>query len=468
MHETALGHRFPHPAEICSLCIRHRHRERKPVVARALRLGQDLVSISAVGQNGVQLFPQQSIALKVHLCGQTAAVLPDIKRIVVGAVALALCVGAGLLLKSFTKLTSVDLGFRSDHLLEVRLFLPETAYPDITQVSNFYTQLLEQLNGLPAVTASSAISTPPLAGPGSATDAGFFIEGRPAPPPGQRLTAWYSIVAPNFHETMRIRLLRGRTFSEQDTKTKAAVIVVNETLAKRYWPNEDPLGKRIAFGSPGKPNPAWREIIGVVGNVKYFGLDEEQPPALYLAMAQAPQRGMTIVVRTSVPPLSLASGVREKIAALQPNLAIPAFATMDEAVASAADQPRLLSVLTGVFALMALLLAGVGLYGVMAYMVQERTQEMGIRLAIGARPSEVLRMVLAQGIKLALVGVAVGLAAALALTKVLASLLFEVSDRDPVTFLSVALLLVGVAFAASYFPARRAMRVDPIVALRYE
>jgi predicted permease len=383
------------------------------------------------------------------------------------ALALALSVGAGLLLKSFNKLTNVDLGFRSDHLLEVRLFMPETSYPDITKVANFYSQLLEKLKELPAVTSASAISTPPLGGPGAATDAGFFIEGRPAPP-GQRSTAWYSVVAPNFQETMKIRLLRGRTFNLQDTMTKAPVVVVNETLAKRYWPNEDPLGQRIAFGSPGKPNPAWREIIGVVGNVKYFGLDQEQPPALYLAMAQAPQRGMAIVVRSSVPPLTLASGVREKIAALEPNLAVPAFATMDDAVSKAADQPRLLSVLTGTFALMALLLAGVGLYGVMAYMVLERTQEMGIRLAIGATPSDVLRMVLSHGIKLALSGVAVGLLAALALTRVLGSLLFEVGDRDPVTFVLVSLLLVGVAFAASYFPARRAMRVDPIVALRYE
>jgi putative ABC transport system permease protein len=384
------------------------------------------------------------------------------------ALALALSVGAGLLLKSFTKLTSVDLGFRSDHLLEVRLFLPDTAYPDIAKVTSFYTQLLDRLKELPAVTSASAISTPPLGGPGSATDAGFFIEGRPAPPPGQRMTAWYSIVAPIFYETMKIRLLRGRTFTAQDTMSKAPVVVVNETLAKRYWPNEDPLGKRIAFGSPGKPDPTWREIIGVVGNVKYFSLDEEQPPALYLAMAQTPQRGMTMVVRTSVPPLTLASGMREEINALESNLAVPAFATMDEAVSSAADQPRLLSALTGAFALMALMLAGVGLYGVMAYMVQERTQEMGIRMAIGAMPSQVLLMMLGQGIKLALLGVGVGLAAAVALTRVLGSLLFEVGDRDPATFVSVALLLIGVAFAASYFPARRAMRVDPIVALRYE
>src|SRR5208283_1469964 len=216
--------------------------------------------------------------------------------------------------------------------------------------------------------------------------------------------------------------------------------VVNEALAKRYWPNQDPVGQRIALGNPNRPNPIWREIVGVVGNVKYFGLDQEQPPALYLALPQMPQRGMTIVVRTSVPPLTLASGVRQKVAALEPNLAVPALATMDEAVSGAADQSRLLSALTGAFALMALILAGVGLYGVMAYIVLERTREMGIRLAIGATPSEVLRMMMGQGIKLALFGVAAGLAASLTFTRILHSFLFDVGDRDPVTFVSVALL----------------------------
>jgi ABC-type antimicrobial peptide transport system permease subunit len=202
--------------------------------------------------------------------------------------------------------------------------------------------------------------------------------------------------------------------------------------------------------------------------VKYFGLDEEQPPSLYLCFRQVPLRGMTLTLRTSAPPEAMASAVRETVWALQPSLAIPAFSTMDEAVSSAADQPRLLSVLTGGFAVIALVLAAVGLYGVMAYVVLERTRELGIRMAIGATPASVLRMILGHGIRLALLGVAAGLIASLALTRVLSSLLFQVGDRDPATFALVSALLIAVACLACYFPARRAMKVDPMVALRYE
>jgi putative ABC transport system permease protein len=390
---------------------------------------------------------------------RSALVIADV------TIALALSVSAGLLMKSFLRLTSVDLGFRQDHLLEVTVRLPRQSYSERVKITSFYQQLAQHLAALPGVTAVSAASDPPLNGVGG-SDSDFFIEGKPLPPSDKRPAAWYSSVMPNFHQTMGIALLRGRNFNDHDTADAQAVIIVNQTMARKYWGDEDPIGKRISNGDPA--NPKWKEIVGIVGNVKYFTLEAEQPPMMYLPLEQAPDPSMTLALRTSGSPLEMAAPVRSAVWALDKNLAIPSLTTMEQLVEGASDQPRLLSTLISSFAVMALLLAAVGLYGVMAYMVTERTHEMGIRMALGATRSSVLGMILSQGLKLSAFGIVAGLLVSLAFTRVLGTFLFHVGSTDPITFAAVALLLVAVAFAASYIPARRAMRVDPMVALRYE
>ncbi len=379
--------------------------------------------------------------------------------------ALALSVSAGLLMKSFLKLTSVDLGFRQDHLLEVTVRLPRQSYSDKTKISSFYAQLSERLAGLPGVAGVSAASDPPLNGVGG-SDTDFFIEGKPLPQPDKRPVAWYSSVMPNFHQTMGVALLRGRSFNGHDTADSRPVVLINQAMAHRYWNDENPVGQRISTSDPA--NPKWKEIVGVVGNVKYFTLDAEQPPMMYMPLDQAPNPGMTIALRTTGSPLDMAAAVRNAVWSLDKNLAVPAFTTMDQLVENASDQPRLLSSLISSFAIMALLLVAIGLYGVMAYNVTERTHEMGIRMALGATRGSILGMILKQGLKLSALGIVAGLLISVAVTRVLGTFLFHVGSTDPTTFAGVAMLLVAVAFAASYIPARRAMRVDPMVALRYE
>jgi predicted permease len=380
------------------------------------------------------------------------------------ALALALSVGAGLLLKSFVRLSSVDLGFRADHLLTVNLFLPKTSYPNDPQITNFYTQLEQKLVALPGALGVTNVSDPPLAGGGS--DTSIFIEGRPIPSPQDMPDIWYSSVTPSFFKTLGISLLRGRVFDERDIADRSMVIVINESMARKYWPGQDPVGKRIGTGPPSKPD--WAEIVGVVRDIKFFGLDKDQPPSMYAPLAKLPQRGMTLVVRTAGPPLELASTVRQTIWSQDSNLAVPKFATMQDSVDLAAQQARVISALTTLFALIALVLAAVGLYGVMAYIVTERTNEIGIRMALGASRGDVLNLILGGALRLGLIGVATGLAVSFFLTNLIRSLLFGVQPTDPMTFVAVGLLLIGVSLFASYIPARRAMRVDPMVALRYE
>jgi putative ABC transport system permease protein len=380
------------------------------------------------------------------------------------ALALALSVGAGLLLKSFVRLSSVDLGFQADHLLTVNLFLPRTSYPNDPQIDNFYSQLEQKVGALPGVLGVTDVSDPPLAGGGS--DTSIFIEGRPIPAPTDMPDIWYSSVTPSFFKTLGIPLIRGRVFDDRDIANKPAVVVINESMSRRYWPGEDPIGKRIGTGSPEKPD--WSEIVGVVHDIKFFGLDKDQPPSMYAPLAELPQRGMTLMVRTVGPPLNLSSAVRQTVWAQDSNLAVPKFATMQDSVDLAAQQARVISTMTTLFALIALVLAAVGLYGVMAYIVTERTNEIGIRIALGASRSDVLNMILGGALRLGLIGVATGLVASYFLTHLLSGLLFGVQPTDPATFAAVGLLLIGVSLFASYIPARRAMRVDPMVALRYE
>jgi putative ABC transport system permease protein len=379
------------------------------------------------------------------------------------AVALTVLIGAGLLLRSFVRLQRVDPGFSPARVLTARLGLPQNAYPKREQVSAFYNQLHERLKALPGVQAASFSSSAPMTG--LDTDTGFIIEGRPAPPPDQQPTAWFSVISPDYFSTMNIQLRDGRYFDESDHEKAPRVIVVSEATARRYWPNESPIGKRIGFG---REQTDWREIIGVVADVRHFGLSVDARPTMYFSAQQVPRAFTNIMLRVEGDPLSYVAALRREVQALDSNLAFSSVRTMDDLVSATIAVPRLLMFLFGGFAAVALLLTALGIYGVMAYSVTQRVHELGVRIALGARASNVLMLILGQGIKLSLIGVAVGLAAAFALTRLMASLLFGISPTDPMTFVVISLLIIGVGLVACYLPARRATKVDPMVALRYE
>jgi len=377
------------------------------------------------------------------------------------ALALILLIGSGLLMKSFILLQRVDPGFNPDHLVTLRVILNKTAYPNIPQVVDFYSQLVDRVKTLPEVQSTALISTLPLSG--NETDTDFFIEGRPQPPPNQQPVAWYNSVSPDYFRAMELRLIKGRAFTDLDKDKSPLVVIISETMARRYFPNEEPLGKRIGRGPD-----RWREIVGVVRDVKHFGLDADTPPTMYFPMRQAPARAMNLVVRTSGDPLSLAPSLRAQVWAGDHNLAIANLGTMKELVSASIIPQRFILLLLGCFAALALLLAAVGIYGVMSYAVTQRTHEIGIRMALGARMADVLKLIVRNGIALTLIGVAIGLTLAFALTRLMTSLLFGVTPTDAMTFAMVSAVLVLVALVACYIPARRATKVDPLVALRYE
>ena len=377
------------------------------------------------------------------------------------ALALMLLIGGGLLLKSFLLLNRVDPGFNPDHVLTLRLFLNKGHYPEPQKILRFYNELLDRLKTLPGAQSVAAVSALPLDGVN--TDTSFQIEGRPAPPPDQQPVAWFSSVSPNYFNTIGMKLSKGRLFTDRDNENSPLVVIISETMARQYWPNEEPLGKRIGRG----PN-LWREVVGVVKDVKHFGLDANTPPSMYFPMRQVPARGMTLVVRSVAEPMSLAPALRAEIKVSDKNLAVARIKTMNDLMSSSIAQQRFVFLLLGCFAALALLLAAVGIYGVMSYAVSQRTHEIGIRLALGARNSNVLGMVIRSGMTLAIIGAAIGLAGALALTRLMKTLLFEVSPTDTTTFLAVSAVLVVISFIACYLPARRATKVDPLVALRYE
>jgi predicted permease len=377
------------------------------------------------------------------------------------ALALILLIGSGLLMKSFVLLQRVDPGFNPDHVVSLRVFLNPTHYPAMPQVVNFYSQLLDREKTLPGAQAVGAISTLPLSG--NETDTSFLIEGRPQPPPNQQPVAWYNSISPDYFRAMEMHLVEGRAFSDRDDEKSPLVVIISETMARRYWPNEEPLGKRLGRGPD-----HWREIVGVVKDVKHFGLDADAPPTMYFPMRQVPARGMNLVVRTSGDPSNLVPAVRTQVWAGDQNLAIANLTTLKDLISSSIKQQRFILLLLGCFAALALLLAAVGIYGVMSYAVTQRTQEIGIRMALGARTGDVLKLVVKNGITLALIGIAIGLVLAFALTRLMASLLFGVTPTDATTFATVSAGLVLVALLACYLPARRATKVDPLAALRYE
>jgi putative ABC transport system permease protein len=377
------------------------------------------------------------------------------------SLALILLICAGLLMKSFLSLQRVDPGLNPNNVLTMSLSLPRSSYPERSQLVAFYNQLLERVKSTPGVDSTGVASTIPLGG--SHTDTSFLIEGR-AKSEQDNLAAWYSSVSPDYFRSMGMRILKGRQFTEQDTEKALKVIIINETMAKRYWPGEDPVGKRLKFES----GENWREIVGIMADVKEFGLDTDARPSLYFPYDQQAARSVSLVVRTTSDPSKVAGGIRKEIWSIDKNLAISNQTTLEEMFSDSISIPRFIMLLIAIFASLALILAAVGIYGVISYMVAQRTHEIGIRMALGADRGDILRMVLGQGMKLALIGIILGIGGAIALTRIMSSLLYGVNATDPVTFIGVSFLLAAVALMACYIPARKATKVDPMVALRYE
>jgi putative ABC transport system permease protein len=380
------------------------------------------------------------------------------------ALSFVLLIGTGLMVKSFLGLVTADPGFDSEGVLAMELALPAAKYNDAARRADFYRQLVARLEAVPGVEAAGVVNHLPLGGSNSSTS--FLLEGQPEPPPGRENEARYRVCSPRYFETLGMRLAAGRAFTEQDAANAPPVVIVNRTLARRYWPGEDPLGKRIReTGDPAR-NP-WMQVVGVVGDVKHE-MNQEVTPEFYVPHAQRPAGEMNLVVRTKGEPVALAATVRNEVLVLDKDQPVYRTRPMTQVRAESLMLQRFAAVALGVFALIALALAGVGLYGVMSYTVSQRTHEIGVRMALGARGADVLRLVVGQGMKLALIGLGIGLAGSLALTRAIAGLLYGVSATDPATFTLIALVLAGVALLACYVPARRATKVDPMVALRCE
>jgi predicted permease len=394
--------------------------------------------------------------------GRRAQGIREVLIVVEVALTLALLVGAGLLIRSFWRLQQVDLGFRADHLLTARLPLLRSGYTEEQTVS-FYERLQVRLAALPGVENASATSSIML--PRVHQTIGFNIENRMDEPYDKDYEVPWDSVQPNYFQTMGVQLLRGREFTAQDARDSPKVAIVNEALVKRYFPNEDPIGKRFTFGGV---YPKWVTIVGVVRDTRRQGLDQPVRKEAWFPHAQRPSPSLEVVLRTKGDPLALSQAVREAVWSIDPDLPIPRIRTMEQVLSERVAQRRLNMLLLGLFALAALILAAVGIYGVMSYAVTQRTHEIGIRMALGSQTSDVLRMVIWQGMSLTMIGVALGLAAALVLTRVIKNLLFEVSATDPITFVAIAALLTGVALVACLIPAHRATKVDPMVALKFE
>jgi putative ABC transport system permease protein len=379
------------------------------------------------------------------------------------AIALVLLVGAGLMIKSFMRLQGVDPGFKPERILAVDLSLPAAKYKEAAQQTAFWDQLTGRVQQLPNVERVAAVTALPFNG---GAVLAFYVEGRPAPPPGQEPDAEYRVITPKYFETMGITLVRGEGITEQHTSNTPSVAVINETLARKYFPNEDPIGKRINFGNP-ETSP-WRTIIGVARDIRQEALDEAPYSQVYCSYAQFPARTMTLVARTSNDPSGLVSSIRNELSAMDKDQPLYNVRTMEQVMAEAIARQRFSMLLIAIFASVGLVLASVGIYGVMSYTVAQRTHEIGVRMALGASAGDVLKMVVRQGMMLALLGTGLGLVAAFLLTRLISSLLFSVSATDPVTYALISLLLIAVALLACFIPARRATRVDPMVALRYE
>ena len=394
--------------------------------------------------------------------------LRDVLVVVEITLAVIVLVGAGLLIRSFARLQQVNPGFEPRGVLAMQVSLPQSKYKEGTLRAAFDRQMLEGVRALPGVKSAATITTLPMSGWNQSGS--FQIEGRQLAPGESSPHGDRWMPSDDYFQTMGIPLVKGRYFDARDTADSPPVVIVSEALARKYWPGEDPVGKRITFNRiPNTQDPLWREIVGVVGHVRNEGLEGESRGQYYVPYTQRPNNtDLFLVVRTDADPASLAPSVRGAVAAVDRDLPVYRVTTMEKLVSESLMQRRFAMFLFGVFAVLALALAVVGLYGVMSYAVAQRTHEIGLRMALGAQTRDVLRMVVGQGMVLVAIGLGLGLGGALLLTRLMKSLLFGVSAADPLTYAGIALLLAAVAFLASYLPARRATKVDPMVALRYE
>ena len=381
------------------------------------------------------------------------------------ALAVVLLASAGLLIKSFVRLQQVDRGFSTDNILTMVIRLPGLRYEEDAQVVTFFNQAMERVRQLPNVRSAGMVNFLPLYG-GLGSSTAFKIEGRPEPPPGQLPGCDVRVADAGYFPSMGIPLLRGRNFSDAEQRESKRVILINEAMARKHFHNEDPIGHRLDVAM--FETPLWAEVIGVVGNVRYDSLIDESPPAVYFPHPDLAYPFMSLVIRTDGDPAAIAPSVQREIRALDPNQPVSDVRTMERVMSEWVSRSRFNTLLLGLFAALATLLSAVGIFGVMNYSVALRTREIGLRLAVGAQPRQVLMLILKQGLLLTIVGVVLGLAAAFALTRLLSGLLFGVTAVDATTFTTISLLLVIVSLLACYLPARRAMRIDPLQALRYQ
>ncbi len=381
------------------------------------------------------------------------------------ALALILLVGAGLLGRSVWELGRVDPGFHADRVVTLRTKLPETRYPSDDRIRAFGNELVARLGGLPGVRAVGSVNELPMTSSGLGTS--FEIEGRPPTPPEDRPGTWIATVGGGYFDAMGIPLLRGRLFGDGDTETTSPVYVIDESLARRHWPDEDPIGAHLALRWRRGAEPRRGEIIGVVGSVRY-GLARDPNPILYSWFPQDPNPRITIVARTTGDPFALAGPFAAEVAEIDPDQPIAEIRLMEDLVSAHVSQPRATLVVLGSFAAAALLLSSIGLYGVLAFGVAQRTKEIGIRVAVGADRGDVLRMIMRSGLRLTGAGLAIGIVASLALGRVVAGLLYGVAPTDTATLMAGAFFLFAVAVLASYLPARHASRLDPIDALKHD
>jgi putative ABC transport system permease protein len=381
------------------------------------------------------------------------------------SLAVVLVIGSGLLIRSLLKALAVNPGFRADHVLALDVNLPLPKYKEKPAWLSFMNQAVERIRSLPGVESASAVFCPPLVG--ECWDSVFIFDDRPVPPQAELPSAVFNIAEPQYFQTLQTPLLAGRFFTPADMESSAPVILINETMARRWWPNQNPIGKRIKQGFP-NDNVPFREIVGIVGDLHQDSTDQPELPEVFEAAAQYPFNSMTILARTKPDPMSLAGAAVGAIQALDADQPVSSIKPLSAYFSESLGSRKFSTLLLALFGGLALLLAAVGIYGVMSYTVSLRTHELGIRMALGAQRSDVFGLVVKFGARLALAGIAIGLIASFALTRLMRSQLFGVSNLDPATFAAVAMLLCCVGVAACYIPARRAMRVDPIVALRYE
>ncbi|HVQ36977.1 MAG TPA: ABC transporter permease, partial [Pyrinomonadaceae bacterium] len=388
------------------------------------------------------------------------------------ALALMLLVGAGLTVKSFSRLTSVEPGFDPHNVLTFRMRLPDGKYKEASQTFAFCREAMSRVSALSGVEHVAVATGFPL---GRATDNGYLVEGQPEPLPGLGPQAFRQDVSDGYHQALKIPLIEGRLFTAQDTENTSLVVIVDQEFVARSFPNQparEVLGKRLRFGGD---NGGWREIVGVVGHVKQYGLNEEGRAQIYRPWTQiTPEwkanltRATDMIVKTSVDPVGLIGAIKREIQAIDKDQPIAQVQTLDDKLSESIAPQRLTLLLLGIFAVIALSLASAGIFGVMSYAVTQRTHEIGVRMALGAQPKDVLRLMVGQGMAVVVIGVGLGLAGAFVTTRLMTSLLFEVTAKDPITFAVVTIVLAVVALVACYLPARRATKVDPLVALRYE